>query len=208
MDNIFFYLATLMFEISPCLPSRFTDPRVPRGEIVHTPPSCRCWGEEGWTRGFLTFLPLASLLKWTHPNDSLASVMICYNYFVLDTLLQKYLHFLCNAIIFSLPGYCKTHFHYIFCETFKSLFSFTVHWPVARLLYFFGLRWRSPPLPWDFTVLQKISCSSPGKLWKIPDSNPGPQKSVALPLSHHIYGHNGTWKTRREMNTERPELGY
>ena len=53
----------------------------------------------------------------------------------------------------------------------------------------FCLRWRFPPSTLRFYSIEQWSCSAPGSLWEMPDSNPGllPQKSGALPMSHHIY---------------------
>ena len=39
-------------------------------------------------------------------------------------------------------------------------------------VYFFGLRLRFPPLPWNFYSITQWSCSAPGSLWEMPDSNP------------------------------------
>ena len=61
---------------------------------------------------------------------------------------------------------------------------------------FFGLRWRSPP-PSTLSLynMTQWSCSASGSLREMPDSNPGllPQKSGALPLSHHITLHVVVW---------------
>ena len=57
-------------------------------------------------------------------------------------------------------------------------------------LYFFGLRWRFPPLPCDlqYRSISQWPCSAPGSMREMPDSNQGllPPKSGALPMSHHI----------------------
>ena len=40
-----------------------------------------------------------------------------------------------------------------------------------------------------YYIISQWSCSASGSLWEIPDSNPGPlpQKSGALPMSHHNF---------------------
>ena len=57
-----------------------------------------------------------------------------------------------------------------------------------KICIFFGLRWRFPPPRWDLYSITQWSCSAPGSLWEMPNSNPGPlpQNSGALPMSHHI----------------------
>ena len=40
--------------------------------------------------------------------------------------------------------------------------------------------------PEIFYIITQWSSSASGSLWEMPDSNPGPQKSGALPMSHHI----------------------
>ena len=43
-----------------------------------------------------------------------------------------------------------------------------------------------PVFPKIYSIAQ-WSCSTSLSLWKIPDSNPGPLQSGALPISHHIF---------------------
>ena len=55
-------------------------------------------------------------------------------------------------------------------------------------MYIFLPQVEVPPSTLRFYIITQWSCSTSGSLWKMPDSNPGlqPQKSSALPLSHHI----------------------
>ena len=62
------------------------------------------------------------------------------------------------------------------------------HFPIS-CISFFVLGGGLPLYPEIFTVcITKWTCSAPGPLREMPDSNPGPlpQKSCALPLTHHI----------------------
>ena len=56
------------------------------------------------------------------------------------------------------------------------------------LCIFFWPQVEVPPSTLSFYSMTQWSCSAPGSLREMPDSNPGllPQKSGALPMSHHI----------------------
>ena len=71
----------------------------------------------------------------------------------------------------------------------RFLKSSWCHWHSEVFFNFFFFRYLFSLFTEIYYIISQWSCSASGSLWEIPDSNPGPlpQKSGALPMSHHNF---------------------